>query len=128
MNTIRETIRAVHRCAITKGWWQGYLHPVKKGVPATLDTRLLVDNPKMISEKLMLVTCEVSEAMECHRVGAYGLDLKSGKPEGFVVELADAVIRIFDLAEALGLDLAGAIRQKHAYNLTRTYRHGNKRA
>lgn len=52
----------------------------------------------------------------------------AGKPEGFVVELADVVIRIADLCGALGLDLAEAIEIKHAYNATRAYRHGGKRA
>ena len=35
------------------------------------------------------------------------------------MELADAVIRIMDLAGAMGLDLAGAIVEKLAYNQTR---------
>lgn len=36
------------------------------------------------------------------------------------VELADAVIRIFDLAGAAGLDLGGAIDDKLAYNQSRS--------
>ena len=35
------------------------------------------------------------------------------------VELADAVIRIFDYAEAFGYDLQSAIHEKIAYNRTR---------
>lgn len=35
------------------------------------------------------------------------------------VELADAVIRIFDLAGAYGMDLGGAIAEKLAYNAHR---------
>jgi hypothetical protein len=50
------------------------------------------------------------------------------KPEGFVVELADAVIRIADLCGALGLDLAAAIELKHAFNVSRPFRHGGKNA
>lgn len=35
------------------------------------------------------------------------------------VELADAVIRIFDTAGGLGLDLPGALAEKLAYNARR---------
>ena len=35
------------------------------------------------------------------------------------VELADAMIRILDLAGALQLDLAGAMQEKLAFNKTR---------
>lgn len=50
------------------------------------------------------------------------------KPEGFGIELADAVIRIGDLAARMGIDLSAAIVLKHEYNKTRPHRHGNKRA
>lgn len=35
------------------------------------------------------------------------------------VELADAVIRIFDMAGGLGLDVAGALAEKFEYNQVR---------
>jgi NTP pyrophosphatase (non-canonical NTP hydrolase) len=47
---------------------------------------------------------------------------------GFPSELADIVIRVADLAGALGIDLAEAIRIKLAFNRTRTHRHGGKKA
>lgn len=46
------------------------------------------------------------------------------KPEGFPVELADAVIRIFGIAYEAGIDLTEAIETKIAYNSTRPFRHG----
>ena len=49
---------------------------------------------------------------------------KSKKPEGYAVELADAVIRIADLCGHLGIDLEAAIREKMEYNATRPYKHG----
>jgi len=43
-------------------------------------------------------------------------------------ELADIVIRAFDTAERLGIDLERAIVLKHSYNQTRAFRHGGKLA
>lgn len=49
------------------------------------------------------------------------------KPEGFTIEIADAVIRCGDMLEAMGGDLQEAILLKHRYNETRSNRHGGKR-
>ena len=70
-----------------------------------------------ISAKLMLIVTEVAEAMEGHRKGLKDTHLKHrGMLE---VELADAVIRIMDLAGGLNMDVAGAIVEKLAYNMSR---------
>lgn len=50
----------------------------------------------------------------------------TAKPEGFPVELADVMIRLMDLAERMGIDLAEMINIKMAYNATRPYRHGRR--
>lgn len=70
-----------------------------------------------VGEKLMLITTEVAEAMEGHRK----LLMDDHLPHRTMleVELADAAIRIFDTAGGLGLDIAGAIAEKLAYNATR---------
>jgi NTP pyrophosphatase (non-canonical NTP hydrolase) len=85
----------------------------------------------MILAKLALVHSEISEAVEAVREGrvtfAYPAD-GSGKPEGMVVELADAVIRILDLCGALDLNLGHALERKHEYNRSRPHRHGGKLA
>jgi hypothetical protein len=48
-------------------------------------------------------------------------------PEGEVVELADAIIRIADYCESCGYDLEGAIEAKLRFNQGRSHRHGGKR-
>lgn len=50
------------------------------------------------------------------------------KPLGFGIELADILIRVFDTAEAYGIDLQQALEIKAAYNRSRPYRHGGKKA
>jgi NTP pyrophosphatase (non-canonical NTP hydrolase) len=121
---IRETQKAVHELAKAKGWWdESHIGPDE----LRLSTVAVI-------EKLCLVHSEVSEAVEEARVtrprnlGMARYRPEDRKPEGFAVELADAVIRILDLCGALGIDLEEAIRIKHEFNMTRPQRHGGKLA
>lgn len=78
---------------------------------------------------LQLVSGELSEAAEDVRHGRMGVTYREdGKPEGFPTELADAVIRLFNMADDMGIDLQEVVAIKTAYNRTRSYRHGGKRA
>ena len=84
-------------------------------------------------ELLALVHSEISEALEVYRIrGESGLNdiwhREDGKPEGFTVELADTLIRIFDMWAAYELDLEDALKTKMEFNKSRPYRHGNKKA
>jgi NTP pyrophosphatase (non-canonical NTP hydrolase) len=89
------------------GWW---VNPI-----TLIDTR---DNPMCFSQKLCLIHSEISEAMEGDRKNL--ADDKLPHRQMREVELADAVIRIFDLAGAYGMDLEGAIAEKMAYNAQRS--------
>lgn len=48
------------------------------------------------------------------------------KPEGIGIELADALIRILDLAECLEIDLEECVSIKQAFNEGRTWLHGGR--
>lgn len=65
----------------------------------------------------MLIVSEIAEAKEGHRKNLFDGHL----PHRSIieVELADAVIRIADLAGAMGLDLAEAIIEKMEFNAIR---------
>lgn len=106
-----------HRNSYRAGWWD----------VAGIDMRALMRDPRgakerhiagaLVAQKLALIHSEVSEALEGHRKGL--MDDKLPHRPMVEVELADAIIRIADLAGALQLDLAGAIVEKLAYNTTR---------
>lgn len=48
------------------------------------------------------------------------------KPKGFDIELADALIRIFDLAGRKDIDLNAALARKMEYNKGREHMHGRR--
>jgi NTP pyrophosphatase (non-canonical NTP hydrolase) len=82
------------------------------------------DDNESFAEKTALIHSELSEALEADRKGLY--DDKLPDRDGREVELADAIIRICDLAEAYGFDLDTAINEKMVYNAGRGYKHGAK--
>jgi NTP pyrophosphatase (non-canonical NTP hydrolase) len=93
------------------------------------------DKERNVGEMLMLVVSELGEAMESHRKGKFTTeeiwlkfaetgDFKSTIKDTFEDELADAVIRLLDMAAGLGIDLEYHINEKVIYNTTREKYHG----
>ena len=68
-------------------------------------------------ELLMLIVSEISEAMEGERKNL--MDDKLPHRRMAEVELADALIRIFDYAGAFGYNLEQAMQEKLKYNTQR---------
>lgn len=128
-----------------KGFWEDLYTTVDAKV-GKIGTRMF------LSEKLLLVVGELSEAQEELRKNTdpshrYYTD-KGGevtdqpltplalrgkyvnyrnKPEGFPVEVADAFIRLCDIMgwlNAHGLDMESIVNEKLEYNSTREHRHG----
>ena len=103
MNLSRLSLHGVQQLCYEKsksaGWWDGIV--VEDAVPT----------------KLVLIHGEISEAMEGFRKDLMDDHLPHRK--NMEVELADAVIRIFDLASAMGYNIQEAMEDKMAYNAIR---------
>lgn len=95
-----------HATAVSKGWW---------------------DNPAEIGTLIALIHSELSEALEAARISMAHPDDKIPHRPAVEVELADAVIRIMDVAEHFGLDVAGAVIEKAEFNKSRPVKHGGKK-
>ncbi len=100
---LRKLVIELHNRNKIAGWW----NDLNTGAPLK----------RNVGELLCLVHSEISEAMEGHRKNLP--DDKLPHRPMIEVELADAVIRICDIAGGLGLDIAGALIEKVAFNAKR---------
>lgn len=76
-----------------------------------------VTKVRKIGTALCLIHSEVSEALE---------GLRHRDRANFEEELADVLIRVFDVAAGLGIDLDKIVAAKLEKNRTRGFRHGGK--
>ena len=99
---LNECAKDCHEAAVKGGWWHD-----RGGKKKEIN----------VGELLCLIHSEISEAMEGARKGLMDTHLKHKSM--MEVELADAVIRIFDLAESKGFNLGQTIYEKLEYNKSR---------
>lgn len=120
MKSIFELSKEINENAEAKGFWElGY----------------------NLGEKMLLIVTEVAEMCEAHRVkkitttsmdAVNGLvddeDFKrhflANVKDSFEDEMADVVIRVFDMAYKLNIPLEKHIIAKMRYNKMRPYKHG----
>lgn len=101
VDSINYLVTVAHNASTKSGWWDG----------------VDINNPLTVPAKLCLIHSEISEAMEGHRKNQ--MDDKLPHRTMIEVELADALLRIADLAGKMGLDLGGATAEKLSFNAVR---------
>lgn len=138
---IKDLMIRAHTTSVEKGWWDGF------------DDLSNKDKIMDICSKLLLMHSEISESVEELRninpdtmKNKLGFDLsdiyyktsdgditslpefdgKLHKPEGFIIELIDVLVRVIDTSVKLGLPVLEGLQRKLAYNETRPHRHGGK--
>jgi hypothetical protein len=103
-----------------------------------------------MDQKMLLVIREITEAVEELRAGKTPVQIyfpglvlaredkpsmdqifefaveQKVKPEGFPIELVDAIIRLFNMVSDLGYSVEQLVVLKDAYNQSRPFKHGGK--
>lgn len=121
---LNELAQTIHQGVKEKGFW---------------------DAERNVGELLMLVTSELGEAMEAHRKGRICTDgpgvighvIKENDEwfkeffeklvkDTFEDEIADAIIRLLDMAAGLNIDIDAHISAKLRYNASRPRLHGKR--
>ena len=128
-STITDLSQSIYEHNVEVGWWddlenlRGRIDRVLKNdnLSEALKSEILNDINKsinlIITQKLALVHSEISEALEGVRK-----DLKDDhlpQYDMFAVELADAIIRILELAGAFNIPIGNIMMEKLEYNSKR---------
>ena len=104
-DAVETIVSASHWESVRAGWWTD----LKTGLPLGVNSKF--------GEKIALIHSEISEALEGHRKNLRDDHLPEFR--SVEVELADAIIRIGDLAGAMKLRLGAALVAKMVYNRVR---------
>lgn len=118
MRVLGVVARKIHALAREKGWHDDF--DCADVFLARACSNLHAEVSELwesVRNNVLFLACDKAEKME-----AAGIPPLTCVEE----ELADIVIRAFDNAERLNVDIGYAILRKHAFNGTRERRHGGK--
>jgi NTP pyrophosphatase (non-canonical NTP hydrolase) len=137
---IKQTMTQIHANAIDKGFWDDkasknvgellmlVVSELGEGLEAHRKGK--VANVEAYKERVSTLTDSLNRGF-VQDVGVVIKDIKDKQFEfhikdTFADEVADAVIRLFDMSEGLSIDLEWHIEQKMRYNQGRPRLHGKK--
>ena len=112
--SMNQLTKEIHQDNVRAGWWTDLESGANLAEEARRGTRF---GKALVNEKLALIHRETSAGWEGHRKNL--MDDKLPQYPMLGVELADAVIRIFDLAGCMNYDLGTMIQEKRRFNANR---------
>lgn len=112
LDAIQNAQRLMHGQSNSKGFWPS--------IPMSNDEQEIY----LTLAKLALIGEEVGEAVSAVRKNLIREEDAEAGQDTLEVELADILIRCFDLAHWHRIDLMRAVMRKMAKNSSRPYRHG----
>lgn len=142
--SITQYVEEAHQNAVNKGWWDeprsvaeciALIHseasealedirngkrPDEEWYEGNRDAIDYESDEDGIVSSVIMVNADGSRGIASSQINS------CWKPCGVPSELADIIIRVFDLAGRYNIDLERAIDEKMAYNATRPARHGGK--
>lgn len=114
--TLNNLSKEIYQANKAKGFWED-----REDAPGKIQLTKAMKKA-FNAQMLALIHSEISEALEADRKDL--MDDKLPHRKGLEVELADAFIRICDMAGGLDMDLGGAVEEKLTYNTNRPFKHG----
>ena len=142
--TILELQAEIHENAKNKGFWEEDNNLINfltndMNLPEEVNKEInRIQEQFVIPRRLMLIVSELGEALEALRKGKRAKKnefefspqmvkhFETFIKDTFEDELADTVIRIFDLCAYLGINIEEHIHWKMSYNETRPRLHGKE--
>jgi NTP pyrophosphatase (non-canonical NTP hydrolase) len=119
--SLHEFALAVEANAVAHGFRKKVHRPTKANI-GTFTSNLhgeVSEFWEAFRKGTLLKSCDKADAMR-----SLGLPALTSAEE----ELADIIIRTLDTAASMNINIAKALAVKHAYNVSRPYKHGGKKA
>ena len=96
------------------------------GVQLKTETSEFMEITNRVSADMYDLNASFAEFIDCLHIITTKTEFADNM-DGTVRELIKLLLVIYARAEVDGIDLDGIVERKHAYNVTRPYRHGDKR-
>lgn len=128
MRNINEIAADIHETSTSKGFDPPDIMNMDQKLLLAISEICEAQNELRDGLDLQDVYYDMGDGIKNRFHGGYSLEVfpLHVKPEGFAVEIADAIIRLLHIGHAINVDMNAIIELKIAYNKTRPEKHGRQ--